>query len=91
MNGIQGKIYLLIAFSLAGTSVVTGSILTEKLSSFAITSFSLLIVLICLLPLYAMKTIQTIKKMTKRDWIMTFCQAIFGNFYFVLFYFLVSD
>lgn len=82
MKQIRGKMYLLGAFSLAGTSVITGYILTAKLSSFTITALSLGIVLICLLPFYGTKTIQTIRMMTKSDWLMTLCQSIFGIFLF---------
>ena len=49
MGHIQGKMYLLGAFSLAGTSVITGYILAIKLSSFMITSISLGIVLLAVL------------------------------------------
>ncbi|BAL01657.1 hypothetical protein OBV_44580 [Oscillibacter valericigenes Sjm18-20] len=82
MKQFQGKMYLLGAFSLAGTSVITGYILTAKLSSFTITAFSLGIVLICLLPFYLTKTIQTIRMLTKSDWLMILFQAIFGIFLF---------
>lgn len=82
MKQIQGKMYLLGAFSLAGTSVITGYILTAKLSSFTITALSLGIVLICLPPFYGTRTIQTIRMLTKSDWLMILCQAIFGIFLF---------
>lgn len=82
MKQFQGKVYLLGAFSLAGTSVITGYILTEKLNSFTITALSLGIVLICFLPFYGAKTLQTIRKLTKSDWLMILCQAIFGIFLF---------
>lgn len=82
MGHIQGKMYLLGAFSLAGTSVITGYILAIKLSSFMITSISLGIVLLCLLPFYGKKTVRTIRLLTKSDWIMILFQAIFGIFLF---------
>ena len=82
MKQFQGKLYLLGAFSLAGTSVITGYILTEKLNSFTITALSLGIMLVCLLPFYGVKTFQTMKILAKSDWIMILCQAIFGIFLF---------
>ncbi len=82
MKQFHGKMYLLGAFSLAGTSVITGYILTEKLNSFTITALSLGIVLICFLPFYGAKTLQTIKILTKNDWLMILCQAVFGIFLF---------
>ncbi|MFT3983447.1 MAG: DMT family transporter [Lachnospiraceae bacterium] len=82
MKQFQGKLYLLGAFSLAGTSVITGSILTEKLDSFTITAISLGIVLLCFLPFYGVKVLQTIRILTKNDWFMIICQAVFGIFLF---------
>ena len=78
----QGKIYLLAAFSLAGTSVITGYILAIKLSSFIITTISLGIMLSCLLPFYWTKTVRTIRRLARRDWIMILFQVIFGIFLF---------
>jgi len=85
MDGIKGKIYLLLAFSLAGTSVVTGSILSEKLSSFTITTVSLGIMIFCLFPFYRIKMVQTIRLLKKNDWKLIIMQAIFGIFLFRVF------
>lgn len=82
MKNIQGKMYLLGAFSLAGTSVVTGYILAVKLSSFTITTFSLGIMIVCLLPFYWEKTIRTIRVLKKNDWLMILFQSVFGIFLF---------
>ncbi len=85
MKRITGKIYLLLAFSLAGTSVITGHILSDKLGSFTITALSLGIMLICLLPFYGVKTVQTIRQFKKGDWKMIVLQAFFGIFLFRIF------
>ncbi len=85
MKRITGKIYLLLAFSLAGTSVITGYILSDKLGSFTITAVSLGIMLICLLPFYGKITLQTIRLLKKSDWKMIGLQAIFGIFLFRIF------
>ena len=85
MKNIAGKIYLLCAFSLAGTSVVTGYILSEKLSRFTITAVSLGIMILCLSPFYGLKTVQTMRKLNKSNWKLLVLQAIFGVFLFRLF------
>lgn len=84
MENIKGKIYLLLAFMLAGTSVVTGYILSEKLGCFSITSISLGIMLFCLYPFYFRKIVQTIRLLTRNDWKMIISQAVFGILLFRL-------
>jgi drug/metabolite transporter (DMT)-like permease len=85
MKNIMGKIYLLLAFSLAGTSVITGYILSEKLSSFTITAVSLGIMLLGLSPFYGARAVQTIRRLNRSDWKMLVLQAIFGIFLFRIF------
>jgi len=82
MKKILGKIYLLLAFFLAGTSVITGHILAEKLGSFTITAVSLVIPLICLAPFFGIRTVQTIRRLKRNDWQMLILQAVFGIFLF---------
>lgn len=82
MKNFQGKMYLLGAFSLAGTSVITGYILALKLSSFTITALSLGIMIVCLLPFYGTKTILTIRALTKTDLVTILFQSVFGIFLF---------
>lgn len=78
----KGHIYLMLAFSLAGTSVVTGRSLTKALDSFAITIAGLSLMLLCLFPFFAAKTLHTIRRLQKPDWAALFCQALFGIFLF---------
>ncbi|MEF2245320.1 DMT family transporter [Paenibacillus sp. IITD108] len=85
MNKIKGKIYLLLAFSLAGTSVITGYILSETLGSFTVTFVSLGIMLLCLAPFYGVETAKTIRLLKNGDWKMLILQAIFGIFLFRIF------
>jgi drug/metabolite transporter (DMT)-like permease len=85
MKNIKGKMYLLLAFSLAGTSVITGYILSEKLGSFTITAVSLGVMLLCLSPFYGAKTIQTMRLLKHNDWKMLVLQAVFGIFLFRIF------
>ena len=85
MKNVIGRMYLLVAFSLAGTSVVTGRILRDKLSSFTITAVSLGILLICLLPFYWKRIKKTVDLLTCADWKMLVLQAVFGIFLFRVF------
>jgi drug/metabolite transporter (DMT)-like permease len=81
----QGKLYLTGAFTLAGTSVMTGYLLSAKLGGFTIIALSMVIVLAGLSPFYAAKTIQTTKTLSRRDWTLLLLQAAFGIFLFRLF------
>lgn len=81
----KGKLFLVGAFSLAGTSVVTGALLAAKLGSFTITAVSMGIVLIGLLPFYARQILRTIRRLTRQDWFNLIAQAVFGIFLFRLF------
>lgn len=85
MNTLKGKIYLMLGFSLAGTSVITGYILSKSLKSFTITAVSLSILLLCLSPFYFGKTLKTVSILQKSDWKMLILQAVFGIFLFRVF------
>ncbi|MBE5988753.1 MAG: DMT family transporter [Paenibacillaceae bacterium] len=85
MKNISGKIYLMLGFSLAGTSVVTGSVLTESLNGRVITPISLGIMLICLFPFYGVRSIRTAARLKKRDLAVFTLQAGFGIVLFRLF------
>ena len=74
-----------MAFTVAGTSVITGYILSEKLSQFTITAVSLGIMLLLLSPFYGVKVFQTICLLKGSDWKMLVLQAIFGIFLFRVF------
>lgn len=85
MKNISGKIYLMLGFSLAGTSVVTGSILTEKLNGRLVTPISLGIMLLCLFPFYGIRSIRLAGCLKKRDLAVFTLQAGFGIVLFRLF------
>lgn len=85
MKDIKGKICLLLAFSLAGTSVITAYILSSKLGSFTITAVSLGIMFLCLFPFYGAKTVRTMRLLKRSDWKMLVLQAAFGIFLFRIF------
>ena len=75
----------MLGFSLAGTSVVTGSILTERLNGRLVTPLSLGIMLLCLFPFYGVRTIHTVACLKKRDLAVFTLQAGFGIVLFRLF------
>jgi drug/metabolite transporter (DMT)-like permease len=85
MRSTLGKFYLTGAFALAGTSVITGYVLSEKLSGFTITAVSMGVVLAGLLPFYFRKTLRAIRALTGRDWLTLAAQAVFGIFLFRMF------
>ncbi len=85
MKQFEGKLYLLFAFLLAGTSVVTGRILLEKLGSFTIAAVGLGLLLLCLTPFYLKKLVRTVRRIHKADWYMLLSQAVFGIFLFRVF------
>ncbi|MEW4372542.1 DMT family transporter [Paenibacillus kandeliae] len=82
MQQFKGKLYLLLAFTLAGTSVVASSILSERLPLFTITAVGLGILLLCMAPFYGRATIQTIRHLRRQDWMMLILQAWFGMLVF---------
>ena len=82
MSEIKGKVYLLLAFALAGTSVVIGRILAGKLGSFTITTLSLGLLLICCAPFCAAATRSVSRRLRRRDWKLLLLQAVFGIFLF---------
>ena len=51
MNRWKGRMFLLLAFTLAGTSVISAKILSDKLGTFTITAVSLVFAILLLLPL----------------------------------------
>jgi len=81
----KGSIYLLCAFTLAGTSVISARYLSGKLGVFTITAVSLLLGFLFLVAICAKKLIRTVRSMGVRDWGILFLQALFGIFLFRMF------
>lgn len=81
----KGMLYLFGAFSLAGTSVITAYFLNGKLGSFTITAVSLLMSLLCLLPLCLKELARTVCCLSCRAWGVLFFQALLGMFLFRMF------
>ena len=78
MKRPSGWLYFTGAFILAGTSVVAARFVGSRLGMFTVTAMSLLFALPALVAMSAGKIINTIRKMTWRDWVMALLQAVFG-------------
>lgn len=85
MERMKGFFCLGCAFGLAGSSVVAATFVNGELGTFTITSVSLLISLVCLLPFCSRKLLRTIRSLAARDWVLLFSQAVFGIFLFRMF------
>lgn len=85
MERFAGVLFLLGAFSLAGTSVIAGRLVTATLGTFTITVVSLFFALIGLLPLCGRQLGKSMRQMAKKDWAILFIQALFGIFLFRMF------
>jgi len=80
-----GQFYLFMAFTLAGTSVISAKAVSGKLGVFTITSVSLFLALLLLLPVNGKKLARCLRAMSAKDWILLVFQAVFGIFLFRLF------
>ncbi len=84
MKQFEGPLFLMGAFTLAGTSVIAARFLTEQLGTFTITAVSLLFALLFLLPICKGKLISSLRQMRLADAVMLALQALFGIFAFRL-------
>ncbi|MHB8074333.1 DMT family transporter [Desulfosporosinus fructosivorans] len=85
MEQLKGKLYLMSAFALAGTSVIAARFVTGHLGTFTITATSLLLAILALLPLCRRNLRKTIPLMSVRDWVTLLLQALCGIFLFRMF------
>jgi drug/metabolite transporter (DMT)-like permease len=85
MNISVGKIYLTVAFILAGSSVVVARYVSGNLQPFTITFMSLAFASITALLFRGKSIFSTVLKLSKRHWIILFLQALFGIFLFRVF------
>ncbi len=70
------------AFTLAGTSVITAWLLNGKLGAFTITAASLLLALLCMIPLCMKDLKRTVGRLSWGEWGDLFFQALLGMFLF---------
>ncbi|MGE5613561.1 MAG: DMT family transporter [Bacillota bacterium] len=85
MNQLKGKLCLICAFSLAGTSVISARFVTGKLGTFTITAVSLFFALVFLVPLCRKQIVLYIQQMSFRNFLFLSLQALCGIFLFRLF------
>ncbi len=81
---MSGMLFLFWGFALAGTSVISARLVIGKVGNFTITSVSLLLALLCLLPV-AGKKLYIIRQLKAADWFNLCLQAVFGIFLFRMF------
>lgn len=85
MDFLRGKIYLICAFLLAGTSVISARFVTGKLGTFTITAMSLFFALLLLVPIVSKQLVQYLKHMSFRSFLLLILQSICGIFLFRVF------
>ena len=81
----KGKLFLSAAFIFAGSSVVTARYVSGDLQPFTITFISLVIAALTALLAFGKVLFKTVKRLSRRHWIMLVLQAAFGIFLFRVF------
>jgi drug/metabolite transporter (DMT)-like permease len=82
LKKLKGPVYLFLAFTLAGTSVISARVVTGTLGMFAIAAVSLFFALLFLLPLCLRRVSRAIGTLFLRDYLHLAAQALFGIFFF---------
>lgn len=85
MERLKGPFYLVCAFTLAGTSVISARFVSEELGTFTITAASLFFALLFLLPLCFSRIVKTVRRMSASDFAMLSLQGLCGIFLFRMF------
>lgn len=85
MKRLSGILYLIGAFSLAGSSVISARFVTGRLGTFTITAVSLFFALAFLVPLCGKQLARYIRLMSLRSFLSLLFQALCGIFLFRLF------
>lgn len=85
MDSLNGKLYLICAFSLAGTSVISARFVTGKLGTFTITAVSLFFALVFLVPLCRKQVVRYLRLMSLSNLLFLSLQALCGIFLFRMF------
>ena len=84
MRHIKGSVFLFLAFTFAGTSVVSARFVSGRLGPFLITAMSLLLALAFLLPFCA-GSLWELRRLPLKGWLSLALQALFGIVLFRLF------
>ena len=85
MRKWEGPVYLFFAFTLAGSSVISAKIISDKLGVFTITAASLFFALLVLLPACGKKLFQHRAGQMGNRRFLLLLQAVFGIFLFRMF------
>ncbi|WP_196591999.1 DMT family transporter [Pectinatus frisingensis] len=85
MQRIKGVLFLLGAFTLAGTAVIAARYVTGKLGPYTITAVSLFFAIMFLLPFVKWKSLRVISHLQKKVWFYLLFQAICGVFLYRMF------
>jgi len=85
MQHFVGVLYLIGAFSLAGTSVIAGRFVSGALGVFTISTVSLFFALLGLIPLCGLKLWDILQSLSVHMWLKLLFQALFGIFLFRMF------
>jgi drug/metabolite transporter (DMT)-like permease len=80
LRKLEGQIYLFLAFTLAGTSVISAKYISGKIGVFTIASVSLFFALLLLLPICWKNLSSEIRAMTAKKLFTVILQAVFGIF-----------
>ena len=83
MRKLEGPAFLFLAFTLAGTSVVSARLVSKQLGAFTVAAVSLLFALAVLLPFCA-GSFGALRRLSPRGWLSLVLQALFGIFLFRL-------
>ncbi|MGL5435371.1 MAG: DMT family transporter [Lachnospiraceae bacterium] len=81
----MGRLYLTIAFTLAGSSVIAASFLSAHLPTFTTTFLSLVLAALTAIIVSGRKMYATARHLSGKTWLVILLQALFGCFLFRLF------
>lgn len=85
LSHLSGKLYLICAFSLAGTSVISARFVIGRLGTFTIMAVSLFFAIMFLVPLCGKQLVKYIQQMSFRNFLFLLLQALCGIFLFRMF------
>ena len=85
MNTALGKLYVVAAFVLAGSSVVAARFISDFLPPFTLTFLSLAFAVATVIPLYGRQTVAALGRIHRRRWLLLFLQALLGIALFRIF------
>ncbi|PKM72734.1 MAG: EamA family transporter [Firmicutes bacterium HGW-Firmicutes-16] len=85
MKNQKGPLYLFLAFTLAGTSVVSARFVSDSLGTFTIALISLFFALMFLIPISGKRLFTALLTLNAKEYLLMSVQALFGIFLFRMF------